>query len=152
LLFWRGWIPFWLVVKEEKQDSSKSGGSSVIYWGAKPKADFKASIVFFRFTLNVEEGIRLASRTRNEMFWATQEKNGRRFVLKEIPAPRVAGEQRSAAGACGGWFHEGTFRLLDHDPAQLGRATITRGGKATDQLYSPRHVKDLIQEVRAWHG
>ena len=34
---------------------------SVIYWGAKPKADFKACLVFFRFTLDVEEIVRLAS-------------------------------------------------------------------------------------------
>ena len=57
ILFWRGWLPFWFVVQEEKQDNGKSG-SSVIYWGAKPKADFKACLVFFRFTLDVEAIVR----------------------------------------------------------------------------------------------
>jgi SpoVK/Ycf46/Vps4 family AAA+-type ATPase len=72
--------------------------------------------------------------------------------LKKIPDPHSSGDQRYSAGTSLEWFHEGTFRLLDHDPAQLGRATITHGGKATDHLYFPRHIKDLIQEVRAWHG
>jgi hypothetical protein len=151
LLFWRGWLPFWFVVQEEKQDAGKSGGS-VIYWGGKPKADFKACLVFFRSTLNVEEIVRLASRSRNEMFWSVQEKQRRRFFLKKIPDPHGTGEQRYAAGTSLEWFHEGTFRLLDHDPSQLGRATLTVAGKAADQLYFPRHIKDLIQEVWAWHG
>jgi hypothetical protein len=150
LLFWRGWLPFWFVVREEKQDAGKSG--SIIYWGAKPKADFKACLVFFRFTIDVEEIIRLASRAHNERFWSKQEKHRRRFFLKKIPDPHGCAEQRYSAGTSLEWFHEGTFRLLDHDPSQLGRAIITHGGKATDQLYFPRHVKDLIQEVRAWHG
>jgi hypothetical protein len=151
LLFWRGWLPFWFVVQEEKQDAGKSGGS-VIYWGAKPKADCKACLVFFRFTLDAEEIVRVASRTRNERFWSTQDERRRRFFLKKIPDPHGSGEQRYSAGTNLEWFHEGTFRLLDHDPSQLGRATLTYQGKATDQLYFPSHVTDLIQEVRAWHG
>jgi hypothetical protein len=152
LLFWRGWLPFWFVVQEEKQEAGKPGGSSVIYWGSKPKADFKAGLVFLRFTLDVEQIVRLASRSRNEIFWSTQEDHRRRFFLKKIPDPHSAGERRYTAGTSLEWFHEGTFRLLDHDPSQLGRATATQGGKAADQLYFPPHVKDLIQEVRAWHG
>ena len=151
LLFWRGWLPLWFVVKEEKQDAGKTGGS-VIFWGAKPKADFKACLVFFRFTVDVEAIVRSASRIRNEMFWSTQEESRRRFFLKKIPDPHGSGEHRYSAGTNLEWFHEGTFRLLDHDPSQLGRATVTHGGRATDQLYFPKHVKDLIQEVRAWHG
>src|SRR5262249_6963919 len=151
ILFWRGWLPFWFVVQEEKQDSSKSG-SSVIYWGAKPKSDFKACLLFFRYTLDVEGIIRVASRTRNEMFWSAQQKQRRRFFLKKIPDPNGSGEQRYSAGTSLEWFHEGTFRLLDHDPSQLGRAMVTQTGKASDQLYFPRHIKDLIQEVWAWHG
>jgi hypothetical protein len=150
LLFWRGWLPFWFVVREEKQDAKS--GSSIIYWGTKPKADVKACVVFFRFTLDVEDIVRLASRARNDRFWSNEEQNHRRFFLKKIPDPYSSGDQRYSAGTSLEWFHEGTFRLLDHDPSQLGRATITLGGKATDQLYFPRHVKDLIQEVRAWHG
>ncbi len=151
VLFWRGWLPFWFAVQEEKQGSDKSGGS-VIYWGGKPKTDFKACLVFFRFTLDVEEIIRLASRSRNETFWSVQESKRRRFFLKKIPDPHGTGEQRYSAGTSLEWFHEGTFRLLDHDPSELGRATVTQTGQAIDQLYFPRHVKDLIQEVWAWHG
>jgi ATPase family associated with various cellular activities (AAA) len=151
MLFWRGWLPFWFVVREEKQDAGKSGGS-VIYWGSRPKTDFKACLVFFRFTLDVEEIIRLASRSRNEMYWAVEEKQRRRFFLKKIPDPYGSGEQRYSAGTSLEWFHEGAVRLLDHEASQLGRATMTQTGKAADQLYFPRRIKDLIQEVWAWHG
>jgi hypothetical protein len=151
LLFWRGWLPFWLVVQEEKPSGDKSG-ASVIYWGNKPKSDIRACLVFFRYTLNAEEIVRVASRGRNDLFWSAQEKHRRRFFLKKVPDPHATGEQRYSAGTSLEWFHEATFRLLDHDPSQLGRATVTQSGKATDQLYFPRHVKDLIQEVRAWHG
>jgi hypothetical protein len=151
LLFWRGWLPFWFVVREEKQDAGKAG-SSVIYWGARPKADCKACLVFFRFALDVEEIIRAASRARNDRFWSTQKEQRRRFFLKKVPDPQGSGQQRYTAGTSLEWFHEGTHRLLDHDPSQLGRATLTRTGQAIDQLYFPEHVKGLIQEVRAWHG
>jgi hypothetical protein len=151
ILFWRGWLPFWFVVQEEKQDANKSGGS-VIYWGAKPKADVRACLVFFRFTLDVEGIIRVASRSRNELFWAAEETERRRFFLKKIPDPNESGEQRYSAGTSLAWFHEGTFRLLDHDPSELGRATLAQAGKASDQLYFPKQVKELIQEVWAWHG
>jgi hypothetical protein len=151
ILFWRGWLPFWFVVQEEKQDTSKSG-SSVIYWGSKPKSDFKACLVYFRATLDVEGLIRLACRSRNEMFWSTQQKQRRRFFLKKIPDPHGAGEHRYCAGTSLEWFHEGTFRLLDHEPSQLGRATVSHTGKAADQLYFPKPVKELIEEVWAWHG
>ncbi len=151
LLFWRGWLPFWFAVQEEKPDAGKNAGS-VIYWGAKPKADFKACLVFFRYTLDVEGIVRQACRGRNEMFWSTQEKQRRRFFLKKIPDPHGSGEQRYSAGTSLEWFHEGTFRLLDHEPSQLGRAKLTPTGRASDLLYFPPHVKGLIQEVRAWHG
>src|SRR6516165_9077793 len=86
VLFWRGWLPFWFVVQEEKQDAGKSGGG-VIYWGSRPKPDVKACLVYFRGTLDVEGIVRLASRGRNEMFWSAQEKRRRRFFLKKIPDP-----------------------------------------------------------------
>jgi hypothetical protein len=151
ILFWRGWLPFWFVVQEDKNDASKSG-TSVIYWGSRPKTGFKACLVFFRSTVDVEEIVRLASRSRNEMFWSTEEMQRRRFFLKKIPDPHGTGEQRYSAGTSLEWFHEGTYRLLDHDPSQLGRATVTYTGKASDQLYFPRHIQELIQEVWAWHG
>lgn len=151
ILFWRGWLPFWFVVQQEKADANKSGGS-VIYWGAKPKEDIKACLVYFRSTLDVEAILRQASRSRNELFWSSEERERRRFFLKKIPSAHEAGEHRYSAGTNLEWFYEGTFRLLDHEASQLGRASPVPRGRASDQLYFPQPIQELIQEIWAWHG
>lgn len=151
LLFWKGWIPFWFSVQAVKEDPKGAGGN-VIYWGSKPKETSKASVVFLRRTLDVDEIIKQASRSRNQTHWSVNDSKNKRFFVKKIPDPKQEGLQRYSAGTSLEWFHEGNYRLLDHDPSELGKAALAKDGCAADKLFFPPHVKNLIEEVRTWHG
>lgn len=147
--FWaKRWIPFWFTVQAPTQDTK----AQVFYWGSKPKDQLKCSIVFLRGTLNVEEIVQHASQARNQLYWASNARKNTRFFVKKIPDPKESGLQRFSAGTNLQWFNEGVYRLLSHDPSELGRATVVRdGGRVTDRLYFPPHVQGLIDEIRSWH-
>jgi len=46
------------------------------------------------------------------------------------------------------WYQQPSFRLLAHDPGDLGKAR--RSGSALDELIFPARIKELIREVELW--
>lgn len=148
VLFWVGWVPLWFNVSTEK---SEEKGSSVIYWGGKPKANMKSSLSFFRGTVDVESIVKAASKARNQLYWANGVSEQKRFFIKRIPDATQTGLQRYSAGTSLAWYQEGLYRLLSHTPDQLGKGTSPLSpGRSTDKLYFPEHVRKLIREVEMW--
>jgi hypothetical protein len=148
LTFWRDWLPFWFVIQKPSADEGKK---EIIFWGSKPKDRLVASIMFFRWTLDTDEIVKEASADRNRLYWNTDTKH-KRFFVKKVPDARMQGEAKYSIGSGVAWFHEGIYRLLAHEPSQLGRSMMLDGQPATDKLYFPPHVNELIEEIRAWHG
>ena len=147
VLFWIGRVPLWFNVKEEKSEQA----GSVIYWGGRPRANMKASLSFFRGTVNVEAIIREASDARNQLYWTNTLSEHERFFIKRIPDATQTGSQRYSAGTSLAWYKEGRYRLLAHSPDQLGKGTSPLSpGRSTDKLYFPEHVRKLIREVEMW--
>lgn len=147
ILFWIGRAPLWFNVTEEKSPE----GGSVIYWGGKPKANMKASLSFFRGTVDVEAIVKAASEARNQLYWANGLSAHKRFFIKRIPDATQTGGRRYSAGTSLAWYQEGLYRLLAHNPDQLGKGTSPLSpGRSTDKLYFPEHVRKLIREVEMW--
>jgi hypothetical protein len=147
VLFWVGRAPLWFNVTAEKGEET----GSVIYWGGKPKANMKASLSFFRGTIDVEAIIATASAARNHLYWANGLSDHKRFFIKRIPDATQSGRSRYSAGTSLAWYQEGLYRLLAHSPDELGKGTSPLSpGRSTDKLYFPEHVRKLIREVEMW--
>jgi hypothetical protein len=144
LVFWNGIIPFLFRIREETNDLEKK----FISWGD-PKVKFLASIIYFRYTLNLDKIINESSKDRNNMYW--EKDVHRKFFVKKIPNPSVTGEARFTAGNNVEWFNEGIYRLIGRESKELGRAVSTNGS-ALDALYFPPKVKELINEIKTWYG
>jgi hypothetical protein len=143
VLFWVGRTPLWFNVTAEKTDDK-----AVIYWGGKPKANMKASLSYFRGTVDVEAIVREASAGRNQLYWANGAAGHKRFFIKRVPDPAQTGLQRYSAGTSLAWYQEGLYRLLAHSPDDLGKGTSPLSpGRATDNLYFPEPVRRLVREV-----
>ena len=146
ILFWVGRAPLWFNVTTEKSDDK-----TVIVWGTKPKANTKASLSFFRWTVNVEAIVRDASAARNQLYWSNGVSQHKRFFIKRIPDATQSGLQRYSAGTSLAWYQEGLYRLLAHTPDELGKgASPLSPGRATEKLYFPDPVRKLIREVEMW--
>jgi ATPase family associated with various cellular activities (AAA) len=146
VLFWVGRRPLWFNVIAEKTEQA-----GVIYWGGKPKANMKASLSFFRGTVDVEAIIKAASDDRNQLYWDNGLSNNKRFFIKRIPDSTQQGMQRYSAGTSLAWYQEGLYRLIAHSADQLGKGTSPLyPGRSTDKLYFPEHIRKLIREVEMW--
>lgn len=152
VLFWNGWIPIVYNINDQLNNNGNNNGgngSSVIYWGNKPKDEKKASLVFFRWTWNPDEIVKTASELHNRVHWAVDSKEKCRFFIKKIPDANVARSHAFSPGNNISWFREGVYRLLSHNPEDLG-VRIEGKGTATSNLYFPPHVLKMIEEVKLW--
>ena len=148
LMFWNGWIPFWYVLKKEQQ--TEENKTSFICWDKPETPPLKATLVFWRFTIDADKIIEAASKFRNEMYWNKSDQ--RRFFIKKVPDPNQDGLKRYSAGTNLEWFNEGIYRLSGYNQSELGKAYSVEDGKsATENLYFPPHVKSLIEEAKTWH-
>lgn len=146
VMFWVRWFPLWFNVTVEKQE-----GGQLVYWGARPKPDTKASLSFFRWTVDADALVKAASEKRNQLYWANGVSEHKRFFIKRVPDPTQNGEERFSAGTSLAWYQEGMYRLLAHTADQLGKASSPLSpGRATDKLYFPEPVKKLVREVEMW--
>jgi hypothetical protein len=142
ILFWIGRVPLWFNVAAEKAEGAGRSGP-----------DAEASLSFLRGTVNVEELVRAASESRNQLYWANGLARHKRFFIKRVPDVTQKGMHRYSAGTNLAWYHEGLYRLLAHTPDQLGRgASPLSPGRSTEKLYFPEHVRRLIREVEMWRN
>ncbi len=142
MIFWKGWVPTLFNVTIEKNDKA-------ITWGTPPK-EVKSSMLFIRGTINIEKIIKSASDERNQLHWSNGLSEHRRFFIKRIPDPTKDSGNRYSVGTSLAWYYEGVYRLLTHSPEELGKCTISKNGRPTNNLYFPPHIAKLIHEVEMW--
>lgn len=149
IMFWNKGIPFWLKIRAASSGEGKKEPNYITY-GPPPKEPMKASLVYLRHTIDPEAIIREASRERNERYKDTGvQVQQKRFFVKKIPDARESAERRYSANTQLAWYHEGTYRLLDHKANQLGRPSFSTT-KATNTLYFPPTINKVIQEATMW--
>ena len=121
----------------------------MIYWGGKPKPDMKASLVFFRGTVDVEAIVRAGlGRPQPSCTGPTGWPSTGGSSSKRIPDPHPAGVQRYSAGTSLAWYQEGSSGCSPTSSTSWAGGRSPRPpGRPTDKLYFPDHVKDLIREV-----
>jgi hypothetical protein len=149
VIFWNRWFPFFFSNQmENKAASSKTPG------GDTPSGVQKvySTITFIRGTLNVEQLLKDACATRNNLSWSTEDEENQkknRFTIHHVP-PRGDKDDDWGSSSSGlMWYQQGQYRLLQHSPEQLGKAPIS-SGKALDNLIFPQRVKELIKEIELW--
>jgi hypothetical protein len=147
LIFWSGPFPF--LFSTGKGTTPAAPGQQA----AGNQERSQARITFVRGTVDVEGIIKAACLLRNESAWsvdAASRKRVRRFFIRHIPS--VSGGRANSAqagGAALAWYQQGHFRLLQHEPGQLGKGGPA-GKSPLEDLIFPQRVKDLIREVRLW--
>jgi hypothetical protein len=147
LILWNGWFPF-LYSNQQEKKTSKTGEQS----HSSDRVKVYSTITFFRGTLDVEAILRESCAVRNQISWAAEDaeqETKTRFVIHHVPK-RHDGDGDDDYGSNGlAWYQQGTYRLLSHNPDELGKRP-TAEGKALDNLIFPQRVKDLIREIELW--
>ena len=149
LILWNGWFPFLFTNQVENKAASGKGNTDPHNGGG---MKIHSTLIFIRGTLNVEQLLRDACMTRNNISWAVEDQQTatkNRFCIHHVPArtDNDGGWNGSSDGLA--WYQQGNYRLLAHTPEQLGKAR-TNNGKALDHLIFPQRVKDLIKEIELW--
>jgi hypothetical protein len=148
LIFWNGWFPF-LFSNQQEQKSNNNNQQNNHY---NTQTKVYSTITFLRGTLNVEDLLSKACTVRNAISWAAEEaeqESKTRFVIHHVPK-RSDNDSDTDYGSNGlAWYQQGTYRLIDHSPDQLGKRP-TANGKALDNLIFPQRIKDLIKEIELW--
>jgi hypothetical protein len=147
LILWNGWFPFLFSNQVENKAATAKGNGDSSGSGMK----VYSTITFVRGTLDVEKILKAACDARNNISWAVEDEQTatkNRFCIHHVP-PR--GDNNESGGSSDGlaWYQQGNYRLLSHNPDQLGKAR-TNNGKALDGLIFPQRVKDLIREIELW--
>jgi len=145
IIFWNGPFPFLFANAQEKK--SKAGQANAPqYQHQAEAARVYSTITFIRGTLDVEKILRDACAVRNAQSWAVadvDEVAKSRFRIHYVP-PRNANDDDWEEQSNGlAWYQLGSYRLLAHEPDQLGKAPAA--GRALDHLIFPPRVKELIR-------
>jgi hypothetical protein len=148
LILWNGWFPFLFSNQQEKKTPAKVTEQSHYSTATK----IYSSLTFVRGTLDVEAILSEACEVRNQISWAAEdaeEEAKTRFVIHHVPRRHDADDDTDSGSNGLAWYQQGTYRLLDHSPDELGKRP-TANGKALDNLIFPQRVKDLIKEIELW--
>lgn len=111
-----------------------------------------STLTCIRGTLNIDEIIEKASKTRNNMSWQIDESEEKinRFDIFYLPdkdSNNHAYFSKSTTGFT--WYRQNQFRLLGINSDELGRETSSTG-KALDNLFFPDNIKELINIISLW--
>jgi hypothetical protein len=152
LTFWKGWKPliFGTHQTQPQNNNNNSGG----WYQSYNKPSSTKTLTFLRGTFDPEEIIKSACEARNQLSWNTdKDSKQRRFFIRKVPNPAHAqGATASYSAGTGiAWYQEGHYRLLKHNPWELGKAHIG-GKKALDYLIFPDRIKRLIREIQIWRS
>ncbi len=150
MVFWNGWFPFLFSNAQEVkktgtgQQEQSSGGPTKIY----------STLTFLRGTLDFEALLKRATEDCNQLTWevnSSEEKAKNRFAIHHVP-PRSEASEDWDTGTNGlPWFRQRYYRLLTHEPEQLGKAP-THEGSALGNLIFPGRVTKLIREIELWRS
>lgn len=150
LVFWNGWFPFYYTNSQEKKAQSGKNSNEGNQQGVK----VYSTITFLRGTVNVEELLRKACATSDDLSWAVEgaeKKAKNRFVIHYVPRRGDHDDDHDYGSNGLAWYQQSYNRLLAHKPDQLGKASVSRGG-ALNNLIFPERVKNLIQEIELWRS
>jgi hypothetical protein len=139
LLFFQGWRP--LLVSKAK---AAAGDTSV--------KDVDAYVTFIRGTIDFERIFAAACAFSNARSWGDDlEDPGlkRRFAIHHVPKFDDKDDDDDAGGW--EWYRDGRYRLLAHDPDELGKARFD-DGRAVERLVFPAPVVELVREVELWRN
>lgn len=153
MLFFKGMVPFFFNNEVEAQ-SRRPRGNNDSSSSSSDATKVHSTLTFLRGTLDVEDILREACRRWNELTWAAnsaQEQNKNRFVIRHVPNRADDDGSDSSDGIGLPWYQTPNYRLLTHDPNQLGKALLGRG-RALDHLIFPQRVKNLIREIEMWRS
>ncbi len=151
VVFWQGLWPFvFSNAQEAKAKTRRGSGSS----SDDSTAKVHCTVTFLRGTIDIEKILRESCARQNQLAWSTteEEEQGRsRFVIRHVP-PRSEEEDNNSSDSSGlPWYRQTSYRLLSHQPDQLGKAPICNGS-ALENLIFPQRVKDLIREIELWRS
>jgi len=149
LVFWKWLFPLVFTNQQEKKTGGKGGEGSNHNNSA---TKVYSTLMFVRGTVDVEEILKLACDKRNEISWAAEDAENEsktRFVIHFVPKRAESDDDHDDGSNGLPWYQQGTYRLIAHDPDQLGKRP-TQNGKAIDNLIFPQRVKDLIKEIELW--
>lgn len=152
VVFWDGWRPFMFNNAQEAKARSRRGNNSSS--DSESTAKIHSTITYLRGMINVESILAAACARQNQLTWqATEaEEEGRaRFVIHHVPNRDDSDGDSSHDTSGLPWYRQASYRLLSHQPDQLGKAPISHG-RALDNLIFPQRVKDLIREIARWRN
>jgi hypothetical protein len=108
-------------------------------------------ITIIRWTIDLDDIFSKACEYRNYLAWEVVDNffnNQRRFFIKRIPE----GFEKSGVNVENSniaWYQRRHFRLIDEDPNNLGLRNPSHKS-SLEQLVFPKHIKDLINEIKLW--
>jgi len=156
LTFWKGWKPLLFGIGKQAAQQTQNHQQQNNYWNYQNQNNQNQTktLTFFRGTWDAEQVVQAACDMRNQLSWNTgKNAKQRRFFIRKIPNP--AKEQQGltafSVGTGIAWYQEGQYRLLKHQPWELGKAQIG-GKKALDYLIFPDRIKRLIREIQIWRN
>jgi AAA+ superfamily predicted ATPase len=111
-----------------------------------------SSITFLRGTLDIDKIIREASEYRNKISWQIDdaEETTTRFDIFYLPNKENHNHAYFTKDNVGyAWYKQNQYRLLGVEANDLGRQ-MSSNGKALDNLFFPKEVKELIDIISLW--
>lgn len=160
LIYWNKWIPFIYQVKN-LDENGQSGNQPKLVSSesfSDPRQEhYSIRIFYIRGMLDIERIIKEATASQNRKLEEERKltSNTRyRFCIYQFPGEDQGSQYKvSNAGPSvpelNPWYTKRINRLLTHKSDELGQR---REGKQSclDSLYFPKHVKDLIAEIKMW--
>lgn len=153
LIFWNGWFPFiWNSSQAGNGNNPNSNGADPnTSIGGKQSSGGKGFVTFLRGTIDIDRIMSEAANIKNQFSWDEGDfhtSSHRRFMIKFIP-DISKDETKSGGSSSSWWFRLPEYRLLNYKASQLGMAPQDEGN-CLDQLVFPKHVKNLIEEIKLW--
>lgn len=139
---------FFYVPTKEKESSKGEKGELDNESDEKPLA----KLYFFRNSLNIENILKKASEFQNNATWNLElrELKQTRFDIFYIPNKsnmHNAFFSKTSSGLS--WHMQSRYKLLNYKSEEIGRYS-QNNGKALENLYFPKPIKDLINSIRIW--
>lgn len=148
ILFWNGILPVYLAISKNAPAGQNADPS---------KVTITARLIYLRGTFNPDKIIIEATREYNSKFWEkenAEKSKVRRFYVKHVPSfeekdGAVTGHLNGSSGYLP-WWQLDRYRLLGFEKDQLGLGHKNKRSSLEDLIF-PRHITELIEEIKLWH-
>lgn len=137
-------FPFLFTIASKKGDDSGSSNSESTTY---------SSILAIRGTIDFDSIITNATMSWNQNTWAVENEMEETYRFDIHYIPKLADEKEgpifSKLHVCYAWYRQPRFRVLNARRNEIGKQ-IPNNRNAFDQLFFPKEVKDLIEEIKYW--